>query len=228
MKTKLLPNGLMVIDGDQWLSAWVEASGKLCCDRTVIERIVPRLKPGQCIVDVGASLGDHTAAYAEVVGQAGRVFAFEPHPLSFECLRHNMAPYPQVSCINRPLSDGFAKLVLQQCLNVGASYLMPMGRNESGDICLPMTLDDVGLDRLDFLKIDAEGMELKVLRGGEGTLRGFRPLIFIELNRGALARQDASPERIVAYLAGLDYRIEFLDPSHSLDMEQVDVFFCPL
>ena len=225
MKTKLLPNGLMVIENDQWLSTWIEASGKLCCDPTVTERIVPRLKPGQWIVDAGASLGDHTGAYAEAVGQAGKVFAFEPQPVPFACLVHNMEPYQQVIPWNRPLSDDREPLFIQEAMNIGASYLAPSGL---GTITIPLTLDSMKLERLDYMKIDVEGMELKVLRGAEQTLKRCRPLLFVELNRGHLSRQVWTPERIVAYLSGLDYRIEFLDPSHSLDMEQVDVFFNPL
>lgn len=228
MKTKLLSNGLMVLDDDTHLSKWIEQQGRLCTDGTVPHFILPHLKPGDWVADVGASLGDHTAAYAEAVGPAGKVFAFEPHPLSCACLIHNMAPYKQVSVWHWPLSDRPEKLLLHESPNVGASHLAPLTEGTGQHATVSVTLDSIALARLNYMKVDVEGMELKVFRGAEQTLRKFKPLLFVELQKHHLARNGTSREEVISFLGSLGYKLKFLDPSHGLHMEQVDVFFKPI
>jgi hypothetical protein len=75
-------------------------------------------------------------------------------------------------------------------------------------------LDDVvrelGLPRVDFIKIDVEGHELRVLRGAEATMRTLRPVLLMELQDASLRPQRATPDEIVTLLHEWGYSIGFV------------------
>lgn len=225
MNTKLLPTGLMVIEGDQWLSKWVEETGRLDHDAMIAEKIVPRLRPGDWVIDAGAAIGDHTVAYAKAVGEKGAVFAYEPNHVAVQCLKHNSQGYHWIHIIESPLSDGKPeKLNFKYSDNVFASHLEPDLRWYSDGI-VSESIDSREWCRMDYIKVDVEGMELKAIRGAEKTLAKFKPLLFVELNRGTLKRMGISPEYLVGVLDGMGYKPEWLDPGHGVHNDQVDCFF---
>ena len=82
------------------------------------------------------------------------------------------------------------------------------------------TLDTVAaalrLERLDFVKADIEGWEFALLRGGEQTLRRFRPVLVVELLSQHLARAGDRLDDAFAFLTGLGYRACELTPENQL------------
>ena len=72
------------------------------------------------------------------------------------------------------------------------------------------------LDRLDFIKADIEGWELALLRGGEKTLRRFRPVLVIELLGQQLARAGDSIDDAFALLSELGYTAFALTPDNEM------------
>ena len=214
---KILSNGIAVIEGDTHISAWVEYHGKLDHDEYSLPIILEHIKEGDWVVDGGAFIGDHTIAYTKAVGKNGKVFAFEPNSLPCECLIHNC---PDASCYWSGLSDKDDIVNLELNANMGASSV-----SENGSLkVLMVTLDSLDLDRLDFLKLDVEGYELKALQGAEETIATHRPKMWIEINRAALERQGASAKDIFAFLTDYDYDI---DPYPESGGEQYDILCLP-
>jgi FkbM family methyltransferase len=198
---KLLPNGIAVIDGDTHISKWVEESGRLDHDQYALPIILKHIKDGDYVVDAGAFIGDHTIAYLNAVRSAGgRVYAFEPNPSAFECLTVNCK---DAYCFRSGLGDKEEFISIKQSENVGASHLT---NDESGSISV-VTLDSYNLDRLDFFKIDVEGYEMKALKGAEQTISKYKPKMWIEINRGALEKQNTKPEDIFSFLISRGYNI---------------------
>lgn len=168
------------------------------------------VRPGCTIFDVGANFGHYAITLAGATGRNCVVHAFEPFPPNTERLRTNVGlnHLDQIVHIHpMALSDSItSRTMTTRADNSGAAHL-----NENGEGC-PVkvtTLDsfcvEQGIARLDFMKIDVEGQEEHMLRGGAETIRKFEPVIQIELDPPKLLRAGSSVDRLVSLLADLRY-----------------------
>lgn len=197
MGMKILTNGIAVIDGDSHISKWVEESGRLDHDQNALPIILEHIKEGDVVIDAGAFIGDHTIAYTKAVGINGSVIAFEPNPIAFQCLVHNC---PSVYAFNYGLNSRAGSSFLQINENVGASSL-----GESGEAVKLMCLDELNLERLDFIKMDIEGYEVKALKGAVNLINKFRPKMWIEVNSLALGKQGSSAVDLLNAVVAMGY-----------------------
>jgi FkbM family methyltransferase len=148
--------------------------------REVYERFY-RLREGDVVIDVGAHVGMFTVKAAMSVGERGKVVAIEPVEENLRLLRKNVELHKlnNVVIIGRACSRerGRAKLVKSELS--GTHQLRAVSKEPEFPVSEVevevTTIDDVcrnlGLLRIDFLKIDVEGAELKVLRGAEEGLK---------------------------------------------------------
>ncbi len=148
-----------------------------------------RIQPGMTVIDVGANVGVYTFSAALRVGPTGKVIAIEPFSGCVRCLEETkrVNQLSQVQIHRAAASDrpGTLHLALH-----GASELnqvitdpaaAPTGAiEEIPCLTLDSLIDQEHLDRVDFLKIDAEGHELQVLQGSDRLLRTFAPIILYE------------------------------------------------
>lgn len=168
--------------------------------------IVPR--PGDHVIDAGACLGDSSIAFAAAVGEGGRVHAFDFCDAHLKAVRYNadQNPWAPVTLHALGLSD--------RCQDGRIQYgnqVLPGQSVEAMDNPPLTTLDTLvaqgAVERVDFIKMDIEGSELRALRGAVETLRRFRPRLAISLYH---RREDfyTIPEFLDGL--GLGYRF-FLD-----------------
>lgn len=163
-------------------------------------------RPGDCILDIGANVGDWTMPFALRVGAAGRVLAFEPVPYLAETIaktaRINRQSWVEIHQLALSATDGQAEFSVEQG-NSGGSRL---GR-ATGDfsvISVPTRRLDAllaerpDIDRIDFIKVDVEGHELQVLRGATETLSRFRPSLVLECGLEQAADRKALHDLLVA------------------------------
>jgi FkbM family methyltransferase len=130
------------------------------------------LRLGQVVVDVGANIGLLTLIAAHQVGPQGRVFAFEPGPLSFALLCANIAAnrYRNVTIENAAVSDRNGTVDLYVC-STGESDNRISGTIDAGSGRERVAVRSVALDdyfedtAIDFIKIDVQGAEPLVLKG---------------------------------------------------------------
>lgn len=192
--------GFAIIENDTHIGRWVRESHRLDHDAAIRDTIVPMLKPDWWIVDGGANIGTHTIPYAQAC-PAGWVFAFEPNPQAYECLKHNLKQAPNASAYNCGLSDKDERREFLVDANAGGSYL---SRNrEGGAHCIP--LDSLNLPKCDFFKLDVEGYELFALKGAEITISCCKPIILVEMNAGTLARNGVGYQDIFEFLSKIGY-----------------------
>jgi FkbM family methyltransferase len=76
---------------------------------------------------------------------------------------------------------------------------------------LDEVLDEDPLARLDIMKIDVEGAELRLLRGAVETLRKYRPVLLFEVSEDSLKHQGGSPQELLAFLCAENYLIYTFD-----------------
>jgi FkbM family methyltransferase len=181
------------------------------------------LKFGMNAVDIGANEGTYSLFMAKLVGFSGRVLAFEPSTREFARLSENVKlnGFTHLKVFPIGLSDAncFASLRIAEAEHAGLNTLgvflhvteelgvEPISLRQLDSVCA-----EEGLERLDFLKIDVEGAELKVLRGGRETIKRFTPVIQIEMFEGALRAQNTTGLEVLGLLQDLGYRFyEFCD-----------------
>lgn len=177
------------------------------------------IRPGDCVVEVGANIGSHTVHLAQLVGNDGVVWAFEPQRLVFQILAGNMAinSLVNVHCEQKCVSDtmGKVKVPILDVSRVNNWGGLSLEKTEEGEPVDMITLDSLGLSRCDFLKIDVEGMELKVLKGGKGLINSFRPIIYAEADR------EDKKKALFSWLHAKRYRIY----SHNPPLYNPDNYF---
>lgn len=168
------------------------------------------LRPGMCVVDAGANIGQYSMLAATKVGPQGRVHSFEPMPRNFQRLTANLANNGlrnvfanQTALWREPaeltfgMPEGFVR-------NSGSYAVQPTGNTAVQATTLDLYTKD--FERLDIIKIDVEGAEGNVLLGAAATLRKFKPAIFMEVNRGALRDAGISTAELWGALQSLGYR----------------------
>lgn len=138
------------------------------------------VKPRMTVVDVGANAGSVTAPLAQAVGRYGRVYAIEPHAELLEPLQRLG---DQVRVITVALgSEDRAATLYQSRETVHASLWAPNVVEPTGERLVPMRrLDSLDLGPIDAMKIDAQGAEYSILRGGEETIGQWQPVLYLEL-----------------------------------------------
>lgn len=224
MRKVELRNGRTVglIEGDSHISKWVEMEGRLDHDQNMLPLLNAYIHKGFTVLDVGGYIGDHTEYYVERVGRTGKVYAFEPNPKAFECLEFNMRDHKNVLCLNVGASEKEHSISLAQDANGGAAYAI------EGDDFKCITIDSLGLDACDFIKMDCEGFELNALKGASETVAKFRPTMLIEINNGALLRQGVNVSYVFDWMAANGYSYRNIYSEQAMDDAQFDILCQPI
>lgn len=176
--------------------------------------------PGETWLDVGAHYGYTAMALSRLVGEEGRVFAFEPVPETAGCLAATRARnrLPQLTVLPMGLSDTPGVSVLDVAVTRGmAEHARPPAGQRAAIVtaALDGIWDAVSRGRrtIHGVKVDVQGMEGQVLAGMRGLLREFRPRLVVEFHAGV----DPAPAFHV--LDGLGYGL----PGVPLDGHVPDV-----
>lgn len=182
------------------------------------------LKPGMVMLDVGANDGFFTIFAARRVGEAGQVFAFEPSEQEYNRLQANLAlnQLHNVRPLKKAVADRNGQGLLRICEygHEGQNTLGDFVHQVQGAGSQPVELCSLdehfaleNLSHLDFIKIDVEGAEYKVLLGARQLIGRFKPVILLELLDSALRKQGASAAEVIGLLKELGYLIYDFSPA---------------
>ena len=135
-----------------------------------IEFCKKELKKGDTVIDAGANIGYFTLFFSKLVGEKGKVIAFEPDPINFDILKKNIElnKITNVELVKKGISNKNESMRLYKSTVSGGHSLI---KNEWGkeytDI-QTVTLDEYFKEqKIDAIKIDVEGFELEVIEGGK-------------------------------------------------------------
>lgn len=197
--------------------------------------ILPVLDDNSLVLyDIGASRGVVSGCCAKIPNFA-QIHSFEPLPDVFLQLKKNMSRFPHVTCHNVALGDSNGVVDIRVNRSIDSSSVLPTSPihdNEfpwTGEVGAErvrlVRLDDYvqeqSLPQPDFVKIDVQGYELRVLHGGEHTLRQAR-YCFIEMNFLLLYEGGAVFDDVYQAMRRLKYRlIGFSEPVRGRSHRQV-------
>jgi len=182
---------------------------------------------GRTVIDIGANKGVYCYWLSRVVGQSGRVIAFEPQPElevhlasvidSFSLSNVELVPYALSA------QAGDAVLYRREAGAGDASFEAMPGGEGVNVRCT--TLDDYSavfsLDDVAFIKCDVEGHELAVMQGAEQLLRRCSPVLQVECHHREAAQGD-----LFAFLSGLGYEGFFILGGQRIPCEEFDRHPC--
>lgn len=185
---KLLPSKLVlpVMQGPMKGMRWIVGSGDhgywLGSYELDIQRLLSQtIKPGHVVLDIGAHVGFYTLLASRLVGQTGWVHSVEPLPRNIEYIQRHVEinRLSNVSIHQVAISDRSGEA------SFGGGSSSSTGHIFQGD-GLPVqtiTLDELAegaiQSEIDVLKVDVEGAEHSLLKGGSRTLESHAPVVFL-------------------------------------------------
>jgi FkbM family methyltransferase len=198
--------GMMIYNNsDVWVGRSIEKFGEFSESEVQVFR--DAIKEGDVVLDVGANIGCHTVAFSRLVGNAGLVYAFEPERLNFNTMCGNIAinnimnvfPYQKAVGSN----SGFILVPeLDQNLTVNFGGLTLIGDyskcpNYKVEI---IKIDDMSFSKLNFIKMDIEGMERFAIEGAKNTINQFKPILYVEDDR------EENHAELIGLLKSINYK----------------------
>jgi FkbM family methyltransferase len=180
-------------------------------ERAVTLMITKVVESGDVCLDVGANFGWYTTLLQKLCGSSGAVHAFEPVPDTFVTLQNNvelLSDSSNVSINNVALGDapGNIEMHVFAGLPNGHSSLSTMGRSDYKTVASPMItldsyLEDRGIAKVDFIKVDIEGAELMFLKGAAKLFaQPVPPIWMIEMALGTTRGFDYLPDDLIVFL----------------------------
>ena len=183
---KLGINLIFSTAGSFWMPAGAAGLAYLLAEHDWLAEGAPNLtvRPGDIVIDCGAHVGVFTAK-ALAFG-AAKVVSVEPNPTNLECLRRNFA---------KEISSGRVVLVPEAVWSSEGTLQLNMGISTSQDslvrsvgggtmdissTTVDRLVERLGLEKVDYIKMDIEGAEREALKGAMETLRHHRPRLMLD------------------------------------------------
>lgn len=199
----------MYVDAHDTLQ--ITGSGKF--EDTETQAILSYVKKETIMLDIGANMG----FYSIRVGQKainGKVYAFEPDPGNFAILKKNLTlnKLTNVITYNAALSDKKGTMRLyKHPFNVGDYRLYNDGDFKEYVDVPTLRIDDTIRERVDLIKIDVQGFEYFVLKGGYSLLEKYKPIVISEFWPRGLYNSGAAPADYLSMMKTLGYSVSQID-----------------
>ncbi|MFW5748621.1 MAG: FkbM family methyltransferase [Chloroflexota bacterium] len=190
-------------------------------ERETVALLPQYVRPGMVVLDIGAHVGYYARSFSRLVGPEGTVISFEPHPRTFKVLVRNVSRLGNVRAAQRAVADQEGEAELFDYLMMSASGSLNYDESlrdlqrahvASGDVApriasdFPVEkftvkvttadnlLDEMGIARVDVIKMDIEGAEMRALRGMQATIaRSPQLTLIMEYNPQALKASGVEP-----------------------------------
>lgn len=178
--------------------------------RSDFQRVMEdQLSKGDTVIDIGAHLGYFSLMGRREVGPEGAIYAFEPHPESFELLSRNISDnkFSNITVENELLAESRNEILLDDS---DKSIRATISQKDSGTGHKMMSLpfDEYAKKhkvKPDFVKMNAEGAELSIIKGMNKVLADTHPYLLMEVHPHLIENQGGDPEELVDILTDTGY-----------------------
>jgi len=176
-----------------------------------------QVKPGMHIIDIGAHLGLFSVCSSQLTGPKGKIICFEPTPETFTVLKETLrlnncenTTAIQAAVSNR---EGTATFYVgnKSVSNTNSLVKNKPEKETSGYEVKLVTIDSIVAEYAihpSVIKIDAEGAELDVLKGGIKTFKELKPVLILGLHPAFIQQKGDSLEAIWDLLSSIPYKIK--------------------
>jgi FkbM family methyltransferase len=175
------------------------------------------IKKGMTCIDIGGNIGYYVLLERKLIGSQGTLIAIEPEPKNFFYLNKNIKlhGYQNISTFNfacgeiDQVADFFIHKKSNGCQVIRKDVSPPSPKK--GTISqvevkrLDSIIDEFYLNSVDFIRMDAEGYELHILKGLKNTLKKFKPIISLELHVRQLGLEGT--RQFFSLMCSLNYEI---------------------
>jgi FkbM family methyltransferase len=182
-----------------------------------LRRLVPR---DALVLDIGANIGAHTLALADLVGPAGRVLAFEPTDYAYTKLSRNLALNPDLArrvaachCFLAPADAAPVPSAIYSAWPLAREeglHAKHLGREMATQQAQARSIDSILAELADrpvsLVKLDVDGFECDVLKGATKLLAETRPIFVMELAPYVLEERGASLAELLSFFVPAGYR----------------------
>jgi len=200
-------NGKMVVFAHEHIGVRINQYGYYDKDALdllflFLSPVLHEFKTG-CALDIGANIGNHALFFSQYFS---KVVAFEPHPRIFELLTINSRLVDNIEVYNFGISDQDGVVQLKENrLNMGASSMSSINNTSLQFDVQVKSLDSLNIyDNVTFMKIDVEGFEANVIKGGLSLIEKNMPIIVFEQHKIDFV---GSSTETIKYLHELGYKI---------------------
>jgi FkbM family methyltransferase len=179
-------------------------------ERPTLDWLSTNLQPGLLVADVGAHIGFLTIFIARLVGETGRVYAFEPAPDNLSYLRRNVAQNAAANVVVVPAAAGARRATrILYLVEEGDMHSLfpdnPLSHAVGTVEVEQLAMDDV-VSHLDLAKIDVEGAEIEVLHGmGRILAQQPKPVLVVEWSPTCQLTAGHEPKELIQVLRDFGY-----------------------
>jgi FkbM family methyltransferase len=184
------------------------------------------VRRGDTVVDVGANYGLYSFHLARLVGESGRVVAFEAAPstaLALGRVLRALGVEPRIRLVQKAVGETAGQLRLaiprraDGSTESGLAWIVPseteVPAGDTVDVAVASLDDEVGQEgEIAFMKIDVEGADLHALRGAVTIIARDAPTILVEVSPPLLARQGVRPADIDEFFDRRGYATYRFEP----------------
>lgn len=207
--------------GDYWMPATFDPENiRIGADEIAIDVYgIEGLPADAVVLDCGSNVGMFAYHCLRSAPQS-RVICFEPTPVTAQALQRNLSPYQsRAIVIERGVWDHSGTLFLRTYdENPAANTVGDTGNLSVEVVSIDQVVAELGLQRLDYLKMDVEGAETRALQGARESIRRFRPVLAIGTEHTADVTRNVT-EVIAA--------VESIDSSYKMQCRECRLYASP-
>lgn len=214
----------ITVNGTYWVPLQPESDHIANCmregrifDSHVIDHLRPYIHEGSVVLDIGSNLGQMALEFGKLVGPTGTVHAFEADDICYGVLEENILANAVTNVI--PHEGALWHTAGLELIYPKPNFTVMGCRGSWGidptkeqkdvldQLLISSTIDQYNFDRVDVIKVDAQGSDLNILKGAINTIKRHRPVVIFEFETTFENLFHQSLDEYKNFMIDLDYTV---------------------